>query len=225
MGRYVVFSLEAGPGQVAGVFGKLATSSGISCRTIHWFGGKVFYSLRQCLRQSASQLSQHSQGIFLIFLLTCAFLILVTVAVHTFQSEAPSITGLLLLSRVVSKMSQVTAALDTGTSFIARHQAFRTIWSLPFTIVYVHVFISYNYSRYIKFMVIVYVFLHMQSFTYTLHIYIYISQPIHRSTRSRSRRNSEVIPPDDFQQVAAAMFGARRWAFWSMGSLWAEFPS
>jgi hypothetical protein len=60
-------------------------------------------------------------------------------------------------------------------------------------------------------MVIVYVFLHMQSFTYTLHIYI--SQPIHRSTRSRSRRNSEVIPPDDFQQVAAAMFGARRWAF------------
>ena len=224
MGRYVVFSLEAGPGQVAGVFGKLATSSGISCRTIHWFGGKVFYSLRQCLRQSASQLSQHSQGIFLIFLLTCAFLILVTVAVHTFQSEAPSITGLLLLSRVVSKMSQVTAALDTGTSFIARHQAFRTIWSLPFTIVYVHVFISYNYSRYIKFMVIVYVF-----FTYAIiHIYfayIYISQPIHRSTRSRSRRNSEVIPPDDFQQVAAAMFGARRWAFWSMGSLWAEFPS
>ena len=154
-----------------------------------------------------------------------------TVAVHTFQSEAPSITGLLLLSRVVSKMSQVTAALDTGTSFIARHQAFRTIWSLPFTIVYVHVFISYNYSRYVKFMVIVYVllfFLHMQSFTYTLHIYniyiyisiylsiyiyIYISQPIHRSARSRSRRNSEVIPPDDFQQVATAMFGARRWAF------------
>lgn len=72
---------------------------------------------RRCLWQTCHILWDFLQGIFLIFLLTCAFLILVTVAVHTFQSE-------------------VTAALDTGTSFI-------------------------------------------------------------------------VIPPDDFQQVAAAMFGAR----------------
>eukprot|EP00435_Cladocopium_sp_Y103_P000251 s2146_g1.t1 len=72
---------------------------------------------RRCLWQSCHVLWDFLQGIFLIFLLTCAFLILVTVAVHTFQSE-------------------VTAALDTGTSFI-------------------------------------------------------------------------VVPPDDFQQVATAMFGAR----------------
>lgn len=64
----------------------------------------------------------------LIFVLTCAFVIIVTVAIDTFRSEAPLTLLIHFSTARFLRGLQVIAALDTGTSFIVTQTSFDVIF-------------------------------------------------------------------------------------------------